>query len=57
VTGADLHGAPDRVLAPQREVYDMEAVSPGRMGLSVNFGLLPASAKRFIVGLKLPLRL
>jgi len=42
VTGADLHGAPDRVLAPQRAACDMDAVSAGRMGLSVNFRVLQA---------------
>src|SRR5205814_129392 len=37
VTGADLHGAPDGVLAPQRAGCVTEnPASAGRMGLSVN---------------------
>jgi hypothetical protein len=40
VTGADLHGAPDLVLAPQRLTCDM---SVGRMELSVMFRFLRAS--------------
>jgi hypothetical protein len=46
VTGADLHGAPDLVRAPQRLTCDTVPVSEGRMGLSFNFGLLPASGLR-----------
>jgi hypothetical protein len=37
VTGADLHGAPDQVFAPQRLCCDTLASSVRRMGLSVNF--------------------
>jgi hypothetical protein len=40
--GADLHGEPDLVRAPQRLAWDK--ASAGRMGLSFNFGLLPAAA-------------
>jgi hypothetical protein len=32
MTGADLHGAPDLVLAPQRAACDGFPVSAGRMG-------------------------
>jgi len=45
VTGADLHG-PDLVRAPQRLICDTVTVSVGCMGLSLNFGLLPASGLR-----------
>jgi hypothetical protein len=45
-TGADLQGAPARVRAPQRSECDTGPVSVRRMGLSVNFGLLPASGLR-----------
>jgi hypothetical protein len=43
VTGADLHGAPDLVRAPQRPACDTAPVSVRRMRLSVNFGLIPAT--------------
>jgi hypothetical protein len=41
VTGADLHGAPDLVLAPHCPACDTVPASVRRMGLSVNFRFPP----------------